>query len=256
MDIKVMVAAHKPYWMPEDPVYLPIHVGREGKQDIGFIGDNSGDNISKKNPNYCELTAVYWAWKNLRADYVGLVHYRRYFTRKEAHSERDKRAEILTKKDWEKLLADKPVVVPDKRRYYIESNKSHYLHAHRAEGLNALDAVIRADYPDYVPAMETVMKRTWAHMFNMFVMRKDLYDAYCQWMFDILEKIEAKVDITGYSAYEARIFGFISELMLDIWLEKNQIPYHEQNVSFMEKQNWIRKGGLFVARKLGLTTSH
>lgn len=256
MDIKIMVAAHKPYWMPPDDVYLPIHVGREGKQDIGFLGDHTGDNISKKNPNYCELTALYWAWKNLSAEYIGLVHYRRYFTKKEAHSLDDKRAAILSRAEWERLLTDKPVVVADKRRYYIETNRSHYLHAHHAEGLNALIETIQKDYPDYNDAMELVLRRTWAHMFNMFAMRRDLYDDYCQWMFDILAKIETKVDMTGYTAYEARVFGFVSELMLDIWLEKNQIPYHEQNVSFMEKQNWLRKGGLFVARKLGLSTSH
>lgn len=256
LNIKIMVAAHKPYWMPQDDVYLPIHVGCEGKESIGFTGDNIGDNISAKNPHYCELTALYWAWKNLQADYTGLVHYRRYFTNKEARSIEGKRAAILSRADWERLLAETPVIVADKRRYYIESNKSHYLHAHHAEGLQALDEIIRADYPEYIEAHDTVMKRTWAHMFNMFVMRKDLYDAYCQWMFDILFKIEDRVDISSYSAYEARIFGFVSELMLDIWLEKNGIPYREQNVSFLEKQNWVRKGGLFVARKLGLTTSH
>ena len=80
MNIKIMVAVHKPYWMPTDSVYLPIHVGKEGKADIGFQGDNTGDNISSKNSHYCELTAMYWAWKNLEADFVGLVHYRRYFT--------------------------------------------------------------------------------------------------------------------------------------------------------------------------------
>lgn len=256
MNIKIMVAAHKPYWMPEDKVYLPVHVGREGKKDIGFIGDNTGDNISVKNAHYCELTALYWAWKNLKADYIGLVHYRRYFTRKDVRSIEGKRTEILTQQDWESLLTDKPVVVADKRRYYIESNKSHYLHAHHTEGLTALEEIIRADYPEYVSAMDTVMNRTWAHMFNMFVMRRDLYDAYCQWMFDILFKIEEKIDITNYSVYESRVYGFISELMLDIWLEKNQIPYNEQNVSFMEKQNWLRKGGLFIARKLKLTSAH
>ena len=67
--------------MPTDNVYLPVHVGKEGKEDIGFIGDNTGDNISTKNANYCELTGLYWAWKNISADYIGLCHYRRYFTR-------------------------------------------------------------------------------------------------------------------------------------------------------------------------------
>ena len=79
MDIKVIVAAHKPYRMPQDSMYLPLQVGRAvADQDLGWQGDNTGDNISLKNPYYCELTGLYWAWKNLKADAIGLVHYRRF----------------------------------------------------------------------------------------------------------------------------------------------------------------------------------
>ena len=80
MNVKVIVAAHKPYQMPQDEIYLPVHAGCEGKESIGFQGDNTGDNISLKNPFYCELTCLYWAWKNLGCDFIGLVHYRRYFS--------------------------------------------------------------------------------------------------------------------------------------------------------------------------------
>ena len=135
MNIKILVATHKQYWMPEDSVYMPIHVGREGKADIGYTGDHTGDNISSKNANYCELTGLYWAWKNLDADYIGLVHYRRYFTRKEVRSVEDKKNQILTGPEWEKLLSEYPVVVADKRKYYIESNRSHYNHAITATAL-------------------------------------------------------------------------------------------------------------------------
>ena len=79
-DVALIVATHKNYWMPKDEMYVPIHVGREGKDDLGYIGDNTGDNISSKNANYCELTGLYWAWKNFDADYLGLVHYRRHYT--------------------------------------------------------------------------------------------------------------------------------------------------------------------------------
>ena len=82
----IVVATHKKYRMPKDPLYLPVHVGAEGKKDakgnpldFGYQKDNEGDNISIKNPRYCELTGIYWAWKNLDSDYIGLVHYRRYF---------------------------------------------------------------------------------------------------------------------------------------------------------------------------------
>jgi len=79
-NIKIIVASHKKYQMPEDDMYLPLHVGAEGKEKLGYQGDNTGDNISIKNPYFCELTGLYWAWKNLEADYIGLVHYRRYFS--------------------------------------------------------------------------------------------------------------------------------------------------------------------------------
>ena len=82
----IVVATHKAFPMPTDKMYIPLHVGAEGKTnedgtplDLGYQKDNTGDNISAKNANYCELTGLYWAWKNLKADYIGLVHYRRYF---------------------------------------------------------------------------------------------------------------------------------------------------------------------------------
>ena len=82
MEIKVIIAAHKQYLMPDKECYLPVQVGRALHPDVGYIPDNTGDNISEKNPYYCELTGLYWAWKNLPADVIGLVHYRRYMGKK------------------------------------------------------------------------------------------------------------------------------------------------------------------------------
>ena len=250
LNIKILIAAHKLYWMPTDDVYLPVHVGAEGKESIGYTPDNTGDNISSKNPHFCELTGLYWAWKNLDADYLGLVHYRRYFTRKEVHNIEQKKQQILTQEEWKTRLQQHPVIVADKRKYYIESNRSHYNHAHHPEGLDITEQLIKEICPAYLPTFETVMNRTWAHMFNMFVMRRDLYDAYMQWLFTILFALEKRVDITGWDTYESRIYGFVSELLLDVWLEHNHIDYAEQNVSFMEKQDWIKKGGAFLKRKI------
>lgn len=249
MDIKIIIAAHKPYWIPDDPVYLPLHVGKEGKRDIGFPGDNSGDNISDKNATFCELTGLYWVWKNLRAEYAGLVHYRRYFTKKEVHSVASRKEQILTHRDWERLLQEHPVVVADKRRYYIETNRSHYNHAHPGISLDLTGQIIKEKYPGYADAFSLVMERTWAHMFNMLVMRKDLFDSYCEWLFSILFELEKRLDISSFDSYNSRVFGFVGERLLDVWLEGNRIPYKEQNVSFLEKQNWIIKGGLFLKRK-------
>ena len=250
MNIKILVATHKKYWMPNDDVYLPIHVGKENKDNLGYIGDNTGNNISIKNPNYCELTAIYWAWKNLKADYVGLVHYRRYFTKHNFRNCEKKKQDILLRNDFENILKYIDIIVPDKRKYYIETIRSHYNHSYYEKDLNETENIIKEIYPDYLVAFYKVMNRTWAHMFNMFVMRKDYFDEYCEWLFSILFELEKRIDISNYTIMEARVFGFISELLLDVWLETKQIKYKEVNVSFMEKQNWLKKGTLFLKRKI------
>lgn len=246
MNIKVVIAAHKKYRMPEDEMYLPLHVGHHGKQGIGFAGDDTGDNISDKNANFCELTGIYWAWKNLDADAVGLVHYRRHFAEGRA---KDKFDCVLTKSGAEKLLKSHDAILPKKQNYYIENLYSHYAHTHDAAHLELLGEILRARCPEYLPEYEMLKKRTSAHMFNMFIMKKDLFDRYCEWMFPILFEIEKKVDIAGYSAFEARLFGRISELMLDIWINTNKINYTEVPFIYMEKIDWSRKIKSFVGAK-------
>ncbi|MEG1458070.1 MAG: DUF4422 domain-containing protein [Acetivibrio sp.] len=248
MNIKLLIAAHKAYQMPQDPMYLPIHVGKEGSTtNLSYIGDNGGDNISLKNSNYCELTAIYWAYKNLSADYIGLVHYRRHFT---LHKKKDKFSAILTQPEAESLLSKTPIILPKKRHYFIETNYSHYIHAHHKEGIDRAGEIIKKDYPDYFSAFETVMNRTSAHMFNMFIMRQDYFNAYCTWLFDILFQLEKTLDISSYSVYEARVFGFVSERLLDVWLEAKGISYQEIPIMFMESQNWFVKGFGFLKRKV------
>lgn len=249
MNIKVLVATHKNYDMPNDGAYLPVFVGNaiHPENNPGFQGDDVGENISLKNKNYNELTAIYWAWKNLDADAVGLVHYRRYLVdNSKKGSGFDK---ILSEQNLNQLLNSYDVILPKKRNYYIESNLSHYIHAHHEEPLNITKNVIKKYYPDYIEAYDIVMNRTSAHMFNMFVMKKVYFDQYSEWMFDILGKVEDKLDISEYDTYEARVYGFISELLLDVWLEVNRPKSIEVPFKFMEKQNWFIKGGLFLKRK-------
>lgn len=249
MDIKILVATHKKYWMPNDPVYMPIHVGSYGKKSFGYKRDDEGDNISGKNPYYCELTALYWGWKNLNAEYLGLCHYRRYFTRNKSLTCKKKRRAILNFKDYEELLTKYPILVGDKRRYYIETIRSHYNHTRQKIDLDHTEEIIRVEYPEYLDSFNRVMNRTWAHMFNMFVMRRDYYELYCEWLFDVLNRLEKKTNIETYDKVEARVYGYISELLLDVWLDKNGLSYGEVNISFIESQNWLKKIGLFLKHK-------
>jgi hypothetical protein len=247
MNIKIIVAAHKSYWMPSDPMYLPLHVGAEGKQSLGYSGDNTGDNISLKNPNYCELTGLYWAWKNLQADYIGLVHYRRHFTVTGAKESKQER--VITQPQMEAVLNKTDVILPKPRNYFIETNYSQYAHAHHAEDLDTTRAILEERHPQYLAAYDSVMQKTVGHRFNMFVMKKDKFDSYCQWLFAVLFELERRLDISQYSKNDVRVFGFVSERLLDVWLETNHVSYQELPYIFMEKQNWIVKGMNFLKRK-------
>ena len=251
MNIRIIVATHKPYWMPDDPMYLPLHVGREGKPDLGYTGDDTGDNISGKNKNYCELTGLYWAWKNLEADYIGLAHYRRHFSNGKIFC--GKRQRVISREQLEQKLETCDVLLPTPRNYWIETNYSQYAHAHHAIDLDETRRILAEGYPMYLSAWDSSMKKTKGHRFNMFIMKRDILDAYCQWLFDVLFALERRLDISQYSKNDSRVFGFVSERLLDVWLETNHITYRELPCMFMEKQNWLVKGGNFLKRKLRAT---
>lgn len=252
MDIKILIATHKKYWMPNDKVYLPLHVGREGKQDLSYTGDNTGDNISVKNANYCELTGLYWAWKNLSCEYIGLCHYRRYFAgKKYGNNIESKRAAIFQCVDYEKLLEKYDVILPKKRNYYIETVRSQYEHAHHKSDLDEVEKIIAERHPEYSAAFTKVMQRSSLYIFNMFAMKKELFVHYCTWLFDILFTLEKRIDISGYTPYDARVFGFLSERLFNVWLEKQGLHLVEVDVVFLEKINWIDKGFKFLRRKIG-----
>lgn len=248
---KIIVATHKAYQMPADSMYVPIQVGAEGKASLGYAVDNVGDNISAKNKNYCELTGLYWAWKNLDADYIGLAHYRRHFS---VRSKGDKWASILTADELNQLLKENDVILPKPRNYFIESNYSQYVHAHHAIDLDTTREIISEKYPGYLKAYDAYMKRTIGHRFNMFIMKKEKFNDYCSWLFDILFELENRLDISQYNQNDSRVFGFVSERLIDVWLETNSIKYKEIPCMFMEKQNWLVKGFNFLKRKFGAKT--
>lgn len=251
MNVTILVATHKEYRMPSDSLYLPIHVGKAlSSASLPYIGDNTGDHISEKNPYYCELTALYYAWKNLTADYIGLAHYRRHFTtKKPLLLPKDKFPYILTSEEATSLLTVHDILLPRKRNYFIETGYSQYIHSHPAEGLDKTREIIHALYPDYDAAFEQVLNSTKAHRFNMFVMKKSLLDDYCTWLFSILFELEKVLDISSYDSYNKRVYGFIAERLLDVYLVKNNLAYKELHVMFMEQEHWIKKGTAFLKRK-------
>lgn len=251
-DIKIIVAAHKKYQMPKDEMYIPVHVGAKGKEKIeNYQRDDEEENISDKNSYFCELTGLYWAWKNLKADYIGLVHYRRYFTTSNVlfKNEKQKFDNVLKQEKADKILENTDIILPKLRRYYIENLYNHYKNTLHIEPLDETRKIIEEKYPKYIAEFDKLHKRTSAHMFNMVIMKKELLNEYCTWLFDILFELERRIDISQYDVFHARFFGRISELLLDVWINTNNLNYKEVKVIDMQNVNWIKKGFAFLKAK-------
>ncbi len=261
MNCRIVIAMHKPYEVPIDPLYYPLQVGAAGRPDLIPLNrkdpvarDDTGDNISRKNPSYCELTALYWAWKNLDADVVGLVHYRRYFARQDRsdglnHLPMDN---ILTGRDAERLMEQYDIVVPRRQKYYIETLYSHYAHTHYPEHLDIAREIISEMYPEYLQAVDQVYRQRSGHMFNMFLMKRENMDAYCSWLFPILSELEQRVGDHGLSAFQGRFYGRVSEILFNVWLleQKNQGKrIGEVRCIYTEKVNWGKKITSFLKAK-------
>lgn len=217
--VKILVACHKPDTVYSDNVYIPIHVGRSisrFKEDMReMIGDDTGDNISEKNPYYCELTALYWAWKNLDADFVGLCHYRRYF---ESMVTNENILRLLNGKD---ALCIHPLVER-------KTMASRLVEATCMEDFQIFMSCIKIKQPRYYDAALKFVKGNKCIPFNMFVMRKGLFDDYCEWMFSILFEMEKYVRLSGYTRAR-RLYGYMAEMLLPIYFKVNNytINYDE-----------------------------
>ncbi len=245
--IEIIVGMHKPFRVVDDPVYQPLQLGAAINQPFAEHRDDTGDNISQKNRSFCELTGVYWMWRNSTADYQGLVHYRRYFADKHLGKAWER---VASGNKISKLLESIDVILPSKRHYYLETNYSQYAHAHHEKDLYETRKLLEEYCPDYLQAFDQTMKRRSGHRFNMFIMKREVFHAYASWLFPLLFELEKRIDITGYDAYNQRVIGFIAERLLDVWIEKEGISFRQLPVVNIEPVNWPKKIFLFLKRKL------
>ena len=217
MNIYVMTHKHFQKILPEG--YVPLHVGAAFGGDFGYLKDDTGDNISNKNHNYCELTGLYWLWKNTADDIVGLCHYRRYlsllpFDRKLKF--------ILTRKNIEKRLKKTDIILPFPV-FARKTNKELYCESHYEKDYLLTRDTIAEYSPEYLEAFDVVMNKKYCCQCNMFIASKPISDAYCEWLFGLYAELEKKIDLSAYSTYQARMYGFMSERLLNVWVEHNKL---------------------------------
>lgn len=235
--INIFIATHKTFTQPENPVYIPIQVGTNG-DNLGYLRENQRDNIAHKNPNFCELTVLYFIWKNIDTPIVGLVHYRRYFAIFGAIKSvsnlwrfikrkpfKLKVLRLLNEQDIRNILLDHDCIVPVAVQPEALSIRDFYDKYHHIQDWDCIKNIVKQLYPDYFITLEHVEQNQWLHPYNMFIAKKSVIDDYCQWLFDILFEAEKYIDVSAYNAYNQRVFGFLAERLFTVWIHHNQVKY-------------------------------
>lgn len=219
---KIFVVSHKDFKIPRDKLYEPIQVGNNANIDGCKYRDNSGDNISKKNPHYCELTAVYWLWKNLKnTENIGICHYRRYFSK---HNLLSSEKYFISEDEVKSVLTQYDAIVPQKLNILGSVKEFYYVQGEgKKKDIDKTVEIISKKYPEYMETLTSVLASKSAYYCNMVILSKEKFDEYCQWLFDILFELESEADLSEYSTSEARIYGYISEILLNVWIEKNNL---------------------------------
>lgn len=235
--MKVYVATHKAADAPLPPNYQYIQVNAANNQIFSSLHDALGaKNISAKNPYYCELTAAYWVWKNDHEnEVVGLAHYRRFLTVNKFSS--SPRA-YLNSPRAEKLLEHYDFLAT-KLYHTNATQKEHLLTYVHEKDFDLLRETIQTMYPSYLSAFDEVFSGHESYLLNMFICKKQTWDAYNEWLFSVLEAMEPKVDMTGYSVQEQRLYGFLAERLFTVYVRYNHCRVKSFPTFLLGKSKWV-----------------
>lgn len=238
-NIRIFVTTHKNVNTFDSKIMQPVQVGPKNYRFPWAFHDDEGENISNLNPRYCELTTQYWAWKNIKADYYGFCHYRRYFDFSDTPHKENPYGEIMdnyidavTAKKYG--LNDENIAKVVKQYDVITTpfgNLEKIIDKHgtpRAlweaapllhdDDLKRCYQILCAMYPDYKEDAQDFFNGNKACFCNMFIMKKEIFFDYCEWMFPILEEFDKSTDYSTYSKEALRTPGHLSERLLNIYL--------------------------------------
>lgn len=269
MSVKILVTYKNEHKLLKSEVLIPTQTGRalSNKKFDGMLGDDTGDNISEKNGNYSEVSAQYWAWKNYEAlgnpEYIGFMHYRRHFIFNNNDYQPDEIGCVhfksitpaylqevgLNDSDIECHINGCDVVIGSQ----IDLSKVGVLQGTRCTPRDAFDAnldlrvedydlmvkTVKELYPEFSSVVDKVENGHYQHWYNMFIMRKELFFRYNEYLFSILFELEKKIDTSMYGTNAQRIFGYLSERLLTFFIEKlrdeNRFVIRESFITFIEE---------------------
>lgn len=226
MDIHIYVSYHKPFMKIEDQCFIPIQTGRAiAAEELDMIGDNTGENISHLNPAFSELVSQYWAWKNDRSDcdYIGFLHYRRYlnFNKSQYYQLDNKDIAIrefgLNQKDIEEAIAGYDFILPS--AIGVGNMYRNTCNPFGPAFADKLIATMKAVKPEYSNAIDRFYNSSTAYLYNLYIMKKELYDEFCEFMFGTLLSLREEIGLTPPISEFPRFFGYTAEQFINIYMD-------------------------------------
>ena len=225
----VYIATHKEATMPHEKGYVPLQVGASVHPRLSYVGDNTGTHISAKNPYYCELTGLFWVWQNTRD---------RYFTQG---------GRLLTEEQIQAYLAVHDIILPCPEPLRESAWQEFCLHSGFEKDLLLTRQAVAAVDGTMLPAFDRVMAAGRLHLYNMLIAPAAEFDAYCRWLFAVLTQVEAKVDMTDYTPYQQRLYGFLGERLLNVWVAHRGLRVcslrvvNTETTPAQEARLWLRR---------------
>ena len=237
-DVTIYILTHKEFSEEYDTeLYKPLLNGSHFiNEELNYIKDNTGENISKLNPYYAELTGQYWVWKNSNADIIGFNHYRRWFVR-------NLKFEKLTKKDILNDLKDNDIILPQKsmlkksvKENIIEGLEKNPDYGAKWEDYKKLENIIKKQDPEYYESYNSIMNGKYCYSNNMFICKKELADTYFSWLFEVIDQLKDDIDFSKYPKDNKRVFGFFSETLLTVFVAKHKLKVKEHYLLLTERK--------------------
>ncbi len=224
LETRIYIAANTSSPCAEAPGYVTLQVGSAlATSRFGMEHDDVGANISRLNANFCELTGLYWIWKNDNSHIVGLNHYRRYFEPRLHDGVLFKGHKVAQSIDFQELSDGADIIVPPPMQWHSHeripiSLNDAYGAVHVSHDIFVVRREVLRLFPEYKDAYDFVMNSHLCSQHNMFVAKKTIMDNYCEWLFTVLFTLEPLIPYEFYDRYQARVFGFISERLFNVWL--------------------------------------
>lgn len=227
--IPIYVCCHNKCILPENELLVPIQAGRKiAENKLDMQGDDCGDNISDRNANYCELSVLYWVWRNTRHDCFGLCHYRRFFNLFDEADKLDSLRDFTAKsghtvEHLNNLMQNYDLILPyAKTKTNGSSLYQLYASAHYISDMDLALTIISKVYPEMIVSAEKALfRQPRAYYKNMMIGRRNFYNAYCNWLFDILHRIDCLIcnQLKKRNLYQQRVYGFLAERLFNVFLE-------------------------------------